>query len=266
MPAYGDMDIAIAGLIAEGIQHSSIRSRVAKQEITYGNPVFGYLGDAVGAYNYALDTAKLVFDADFVTSNTIDITVNGEAISTVTFDTDHDTTAAAVLAAIQALTITDSVLGDVSVDAILDPADANNRTFYIRTKGLDITVTEDVQAGAGQATGTITYQSDQVFAGVATFVQRGVKSISEGSLYEVDTAVTVMERGILYAFVNSTPSADDDAYIDNAGSDKGAFASSGDDPGCKFRSGLVANPTTGDNLAKVEVRGIKKLNAEIAWS
>lgn len=267
MGAYNNLDQAIPGLIAEGIQcNSSIRSRSAKQDIQFGKPVMGYLGDAVSAYNYALDTSKLVFDADFVASNTIDITVNGEAITQVTFTTDHDTTAGLVRDAIAALTITDSVLGSVGVDCILDPTDANNRTFYIRAKGLDVTVTEDVQAGGSQATGTITYQTDQVFLGVSVFINKDVAS-SNVAKYFQNQLIGIMEKGIIWAYINGTINADDDAYLDNAGSDKGNFsATAGDTIGCKFRSNNYSNSTTSDTLAMLEVRGIYKPNAEIAWS
>lgn len=44
----------------------------------------------------------ITFDADLITGNTINATVNGDAITAVPFDTDHDTTIAALATALQA--------------------------------------------------------------------------------------------------------------------------------------------------------------------
>jgi hypothetical protein len=89
----------------------------------------------------------ITWDADFVTGNTIDLHVNGEAITQVTFATDHATTIAAVATNIQALT---SVATAV--------ADAVPRTITITgaTNGIDIPVTQIVVAGgASQANSTV---------------------------------------------------------------------------------------------------------------
>lgn len=265
MGQYGNLDIAFAGMIAENIQsYISVRTRSAKQAINFGTPVFGYIGDELSAYNYKLDTAKLVFDADFVTSNTITITVNGESTGAVPFNTDHNTTAADVVTAIKGLSITDSVLGTVDVDCVLDPADSNNRTFLIRAKGLDVVITEDVQAGASQATGTITYSTDQVYLGIATHIHKAPATIGGIAQYLVDEAIGVLEHGSIYAFVNSPIQANDDAYIDNAGGDKGVFASTGDTVNCKFKGDIVT--VDSETIGIVESRGIYKPNSEITWS
>ena len=109
MGQYGNIERAFAGMPAEHYQfNEQKRTRKAQDIINFGDPVFGYLGDEVRGYNYYLDTAKLVFDADFVSLNEIVITVNGVAAATVTFTTDHDTTAALVVDAIKAITITDN--------------------------------------------------------------------------------------------------------------------------------------------------------------
>lgn len=266
MGQYNNIDQAIPGMEAEGIQHNkSVRSRAAQQTIQYGKPVFGYLGEPNKVYNYKLDVGKIVWDADFVTGNTVEVTVNGETTGLVPFNTDHDTTMNDVLAAVTALTVTDSELGDVGVDAALDPDDVNNRTLYIRAVGVDVTVTEDVQSGASQATGTITYQTDQVYLGIALMSQRAVNRQNE-SEYEQYSSVAIVEKGLVYAFVNGDPVSEDEAFIDNAGGDKGNFSSSGDAVNCVFRSNKYTNTTTSDDIAVVESRGVIKINAEISWS
>lgn len=271
MSQYGNIERAFAGMPAEHYQfNEQKRTRKAQDVINFGEPVFGYLGDEVRGYNFYLDTATLVFDADFVTNNTIDITVNGIAITQVTFLTDHDTTAGLVRDAIKAILVPDANSNNVSPDCILDPADANNRTFLIRVKGVDIVVTEDVQAGASQATGTVTYQSDQVHVGLARHYAKETQTKIDGvnnTRYEINDAVSVVEEGIYYAKINNvTILADQDAYIDNAGGDKGNYSNAGDAINAKYRSNNLENPDLSDYLAVIELNGISKMNAVIAWT
>jgi len=263
MAQYGNMEIAIPGLL-DSYYPFFKSTRCAKQDIQYGKPVMGYLDDVTNGYNYALDTSKIVWDADFVTSNLIDIVVNGVTITQVPFNTDHDTTMDDVVTQVTAKSITDSVLGVVTFKAALDATDANNRTLYIRTTGLDSTVTEAVTAGATQATGTITTQSDQVLIGGAVFLQREVAA-STGAKYYVNDDITVIEQGRIWMYANSA-TGDGIAYIDNAGADKGNFANAaGDTVNTVFRSLKITNADTTDDLALVEFFGIKKINAVLAW-
>lgn len=271
MGEYGNINRAFAGMPSEHYQfNEQKRTRRAADIIDFGKPVFGYLGDEDNGYDYYLDTATLEFDADFVTSNTIDITVNAVAITQVTFTTDHDTTAGLVRDAIKAITITDNNGNNINPDCILDPGDANNRTFLIRGVGVDVAVTEDVQAGASQATGTISYSSDQVHIGLARHYAKETQTKTAGvndTRYEINDAMTVVEEGFYVADINNvTILADNDAYIDNVGGDKGNFSNAGDAIDAKYRSNNFANSDLSQFLAVIELNGIKKLNAVIAWS
>lgn len=212
MGAYDTIDAALAGL-KYGID-SRIRGTMACAEssgIEFGRPVFGYVNDDVNVYNFHLDTGKLAFDADFVTGNTIDITVNGVAATQVTFTTDHDTTAGLVVAAVAALT---------GVECVLDSGDVNNRTFLIQTKGRDALVTEDVQGGASQATGTITYGSSQVYLGISMFVQ------NQDKLYKQYDAVNIIVEGWVWVETVAACKAHTDVYVySTAGTDFGKVTS-----------------------------------------
>ena len=89
-------------------------------------------------------TLDLVFSADLVTSNAIDITVNGTAMTQVTFDTDHDTTMDLIVASLAALT---------GVEAELDATDTNNRTIRVSNTTQNIVINSAaVTGGASQAT------------------------------------------------------------------------------------------------------------------
>jgi hypothetical protein len=233
MSAYDVMDSTIAGL------KSGIDSRVEggwacadSNGIAFGKPVFGYRGDPINVYNYFLDVDKMAFDADFVTGNTIDITVNGVAAAQVTFDTDHDTTAGLVAAAVAALT---------GVECVLDPADTDNRTFLIRTKGATCVSSEVVASGASQATGTITSHSGQVYLGVAMFVQKVSDDGATASKYDQYDAVNVMNKGEIWCDSTGTCEANNEAYVyATAGADFGKVGASGEAINARFRSNATS--------------------------
>jgi len=230
---YQDMDKALAGL---GIAPCTARidSFTAVTDIEFGYPVFSYPGEKK-AYAYSLDTGKIVFDGDFVTSNTIDITVNGEAMGQVTFTTDHDTTAGLVVDALNAMT---------GVEAALDATDTDNRTFLIRAKGTTVAVTEEVLLGAGQASGTITYESAQIFVGMCL---RTMMPYSGTAKYVAQDEVNVLERGKLWAEAGKAVDANTAVYVDANGkvSDTAGLAID-----CKFR-GTIAEA----GLVELEVNG-----------
>jgi len=257
MPQYGNIDRAILGLKVDNDSITRVLSKAAQEDIEFGYPVFSYLGDEEKAYAYHLDTAKVVFDADFVTGNLIDGTVNTVAWTQVPFNGTHDDTMDDLVAAISALD---------GVDAALDPNDVNNRTVFVRTVGLDNITTAVVTGGATQPVATITYQSDQVFIGVALFIQKNVEVTNDCKYYQYQ-AMSVLNTGIIWAILYGDANIYDDAYLVESGAEAGKFDdTAGLDINCNFRSNNYTNPITNDIMAQVEVNGSKKLNAEIAWS
>lgn len=204
MSAYDYIDNARAGLLSD--LDNQIEGGWAVKPaagIEFGYPVFGYVGDVKGAYSYvADDTSKLVFDADFVASNSIVITVNGVSAGAVVYATSHDNTMDLVLAALNAMT---------DVEAVLDAADTDNRTFYIRIKGTTVVVTEAVTGGASQPDGTITQGTSQVYLGLAAMTQ------NSAGLYEQYDAINVLVRGKLWAQSNTAAEANFSAYPESGG-------------------------------------------------
>lgn len=233
--AYGNQGSAVAGLLVG--QARVVDAFLAAEAIEFGRPVFSYPGEK-NAYGYYNDLAKLVFDADFVASNTIDITVNTVAITQVTFTTDHDTTAGLVRDAIAALD---------GVECVLDTDDATNRTFLIRTKGATAAVTEAVAAGASQADGTITYESGQVYVGLS---MRTLKLYAENANYPANKELNVLERGKCYCETNVAVEENVAAYVDIAGADAGKFNTAGLLIDARYRSTESAA-----GLAIVETNG-----------
>ena len=247
MGAYDTLEKAIKGLIYGIIKRIEGGWVVADSNgIRFGAPVFGYVGDENKAYNFYNDTGKLVFDGDFVTSNVITITVNGEDAADVTFDTNHDTTAALVVAAVAALD---------GVECVLDPADTNNRTFLIRTKGATAVVAEAITGGGGQATGTATYGSGQVFVGVSCFTQKQPElGVSEFVGYAQYDSVNVMADGELWVEVGDDVEAQNEAYVDNAGADAGEWSNAGVEVNARYRSNALDG-----GLARLYVYGQKEM-------
>ena len=102
----------------------------------------------------------LVFSADFVASNTINLKLNTGAIAQVTYGTSHAATFAALVTAIETK-IAASISTRYSVTG-----DATTRTITI-ISNVDITVTDVVvAAGASQATCTVTETNNVNSGGV----------------------------------------------------------------------------------------------------
>lgn len=237
MSAYDYIDQASAGLLY-GLDNNVEGGWACKPSagIEFGYPVFGYAGDGKDLYSFKKDVGKIVFDADFVASNSIVITVNGVDTAAVVFDTDHDTTMNLVLAAINALT---------GVEAVLDATDTDNRTFYILVKGETAVVSEAVTGGAGQASGTITYTTGQIFIGMA------IQTQNSPGLYEQYDAVNVLVRGYCWADCGTAAQSNLVSYV----ADTGKVANAGVEIGARFRFSNL----TAAGLIVVEVEGRKEL-------
>jgi hypothetical protein len=252
MSAYNDMTVAIAGLKADS-GSSRVESWAAAEQIAFGKPCFAYQGGDVDSekkvYNLINDVSKIVFDGDFVTSNSITITVNGAAAAAVTFDNDHDDTADLVVAAVSALT---------GVECALDPADTNNRTFLIRTIGTACVASEAITGGSGQVTGTVTNQTSMVFVGISLHTQKNTNVVNQ-SRYETNEAVSVLYKGIVWASTGAAVNSEDDAYLSLS---TGLFTATTTDMDldCKFRS-----TTSGAGLVKIEVNGQVKPFTKVTW-
>lgn len=161
MGAYEYADPAMAGLVKGFGDARTVDPVILQEAVPFGQPVFGYQGQfPAKGWGYKVDTAKLVYSADFSASNAIAVTVNGTAIASVTYGTSHAATIAALVTAIKA----------IGVDAVLDSTDINSRTILVRTKGANNTTTSSVSGGSA-VTVTITTASGQVFLGVHVFKQ-----------------------------------------------------------------------------------------------
>ena len=207
MGAYGTPDVAVAGQIDS--LHWEIDSMAAGESINPGAPVFSYNGDTTGtAWGFKVDTAKVVYSADFVASNSIAFTVNGVSITPVVYGTSHAATVAALVAAVDAL---------AGVDCILDTTDTNSRTLLVRTKGLTNTTTSAVTLGASQATVTVTTGSGQVFRGVAKYAPRVPATVGGSAAYVQYESVPVARLADIWVPADSGVDIGEKVYITSTG-------------------------------------------------
>jgi hypothetical protein len=145
---------AFAGMKADS-RFDLVESMLAEQIVNFGRAVAQNKANNLAVSMPVKDRCILYFDADFVTSNVITITVNGVAAAAVTFTTDHATTIGLVAAAVAALTGVACTGEDNTVEG--------GSIFTIETAGVTITVSETVTAGASQATGYPEYAISTLF-------------------------------------------------------------------------------------------------------
>lgn len=248
MGAYGAPDVAIAGMV-EGF-HNDFESAIAKEDIDFGSPVFGFVGSENKCYAPHKDKATVTLSADLVASNVYTVTINGTAVAE-TFDTDHATTMTALIAAIKA----DTTLAALGISAA---AGSTNRIIVVSAPaGFDLTVTGAVTLGTTQATVAIVYGTNGKFLGVAAFVQNGGKDFGAGTAcWKNGMSVSILRDGRLYVPAESTVADKDPAYVSGLGGvgTLGKFtdvATNNYDIGGFFRSNVSSG------LALLEVRGMK---------
>lgn len=152
-----------------------------------------------------LTTIMLVFAGDLVASNTVNGAINGEAIDPVVFASDHATTMAAVVAAIEEL--------DTVKRAALDDSDTDDRTILVEVIDTDgVPSAWAVTGGAGQVAidASVGTNLEQVL-GVATFDTTRENPGTGGAKYKTGDMVAVVRRG--HVWVPTVDDGDQDALI-----------------------------------------------------
>jgi hypothetical protein len=242
------LDVGQKGQVAT-LEDSNIKTRNAEQAIEFGRAVVKGISGGVDVKNIFKSKASLTFDADFVTGNTIDLNVNGVAISQVTFATSHAATFAAVIAAIDALTGISAVAGTGREILITVDNAASN-----------ITISDVVVAGgASQAGSTTVYSSVDTFEGIAALRHGQPTTIGGDDKYQINDAVNVLTKGVIFVEVVATVAYGDSVYVYNDKSNEsnqGQFtnASSGNLVVSSAKFVSAATGTTGSPaLAKVEI-------------
>lgn len=148
--------------------------------------------------------ATLTLNADLVTSNTVNGSINGVAISEVTFDADHDTTMDLLKAAIEALPSVSSV-------ELTDAANNRQLTVYAKDpEGLFIVGAFTVAAGASQATVTVATDTNTIYQSMAVKLTTTGKIEPAGA---AESPVNVIGTSIHKAFGGDEATISMKAYM-----------------------------------------------------
>lgn len=242
------LDVGQKGQVAT-LEDSNIKTRNAKQAIEFGRAVVKGITGGVDVKNIFKSKASLTFDADFVSGNIINLNVNGIATSQVTFATSHAATLATLIAAIDALTGISAEVGTGREILITVDNAASN-----------ISISDVVVAGgASQAGSTIVYSSVDTFEGIAALRHGQPVTIGGDDKYQINDAVNLLTKGIIFVEVVATVAYGDSVYVYNDKSNEsnqGQFtnASSGNLAVSSAKFVSAATGTTGSPaLAKVEI-------------
>lgn len=193
----------------------------------------------------------LLFDDDFVASNTIDGKVNTVSWAQVTYATSHDNTAALLVAAIDALS---------GVSCELDSTDANNRTFIITTTtDVACAVTDvTVAAGASQAGSTTTTGTNDKFYGLALQTHTLEQDANGLVQYVANDIVSVLRIGCGIGWVEEAVNEKDPVYLrfeaNGAGKVVGYFRKDADSGKALLLDGVQFNSrTTAAGMVKISI-------------
>ena len=249
MSAYNDIETKIAGQ-KQSTDSGQVFSKRSAQitGIPYGMPVWGYAGNADDVYLYRDNISTMTFDGDFSAGDVISITVDGTAVTPITFAGDHDTTMAALVAQIEA-DITGANATGVARVLTIEIEDGINRV-----------VTETV-IGGGEATGTETVSSGMIFKGISLFTQKenAVRTDLDGNvidaadaLYELKDTANIIQEGLVTVVTGASVISGMQAYTVKTGALQGTVTTTvGSNiimPGC-----TVEDDVTGAGLANVRI-------------
>jgi hypothetical protein len=202
------MDIGSAGLIADS-GFDNVLSPIAFENLDIGLGLAKVIGEDYVVRLPQSNLSTIVLNADLVTGNVINVTLNGVALAPITFATSHLATMLAIAAAIQAQP-------DIFTAVVSDP---NNRTITVTADQGKLAITNSfvVTLGASQATATITNSTQDIFYGVGARIQNMPNPLnplgSFGSpIYLKGDCVSLLTRGRIYVTVEQTVTSDSPVY------------------------------------------------------
>jgi hypothetical protein len=222
MTAYNDITPKVAGL--KQALGSRVLSKTVKETsgIEYGYPVFGYEGNDTDCFLFHNNVGVILFDADFVASNSIVITVDGTAVTAVPFNTSHTQTMTDLKEQIQA---------DIAGATVTLTDATNNRELTITIEDdAERVVAEAVTGGASQPSGTISYSSSQVFLGLTLKTDKGdaVRTDLNGNVLSASTAYYALTEtanvaidAIMTIVTGSAVTSEKQAYVVATGAEQG---------------------------------------------
>jgi hypothetical protein len=235
--------VAVAGLLADAGFKDVLSYACAEDDgIDFGLGVVAFAGNDEKAILPGTSYATLAFSADFVTSNSIDLSINGTSIDAVAYSSSHATTIGLLATEIEAQ---DGVLSATV-------GGSNNRSIFIVFDNINGTVSDvSVTGGASQASSTVTYSVATRFLGVTLRTHHLEQAYNgDGAKYLVTDTMNVLNRGRVWVKVEETVAVGDPVYlrfIPDTGKPVGGFRMSADSgdaillDGCRWVRGASAN-------------------------
>lgn len=153
-----------------------------------------------------VDIVAVQASTALVSGNSTVVTLNGIALSPVVYATSNADTLTAIAALIAAQ--------DFIASAVSDGTDTITITAQ---QGYAVSATFATTGGVGQPTWTSTYTNDNVFYGVALYIQNKMNLLgpqgSDGAApYQIGDPVPVMTRGRVWVTAENTVTSDSPVY------------------------------------------------------
>lgn len=213
-----DMPIGQPGLKYD-IGFDSVLTYRAAENLNFGLGLVQ--GAAEGDARLPLaNVAVVTLSADLIASNSVAVSVNGDAITPVVYASSHAETLEAVATAI-------SLLDDVTATV--------TAAREITIVGDNVEVVVDsfvVTLGASQATATTVASSNDKFVGISVATQAIEQNLAGDAFYAEKSAVSVLTRGRIYVLAEQDVAVGDPVYLrhtaNGAGKDKGQFRKDSD--------------------------------------
>ncbi len=250
-----DMNQAIAGMpVDASFDPKRVESALALEKLEFGFAAFKSTNSAKPRSVRApkRNAPVIVFAGDLITANVVNGTVNGVAISPITFATDHVTTVTALAAEIVAQLLLQGIVATAALSG-------SNRTITFTVTDANVLLASFVvSAGSTQTTATLTHgTSDTIsrFAGLLRYSAQQPRTVDGLAGYAAQDAVALVRGGKLWCPITSDVADGADVYVDMTSGNEGKLTDVTTTPnfaltGLKFKG---AWPTAGLGLAQVEL-------------
>jgi len=203
------MGAAMNGLIADA-EFTTKDGLQASEAIGLGLAVVQQVGLPNKGRLPKANKSTIIFAGDLQASDVVNLKVNGNAMSPVTFSGSHAATMALIVTAIKAITGV--------ANAVLDPSDTDSRTILVyAVDGLDVLVTNITIIGSqSPTTATSSVTSSDVIYGVSIVsqaIQQPYPALNAPILYNNGAPVGCLLRGRIWTTAETVVSNGDPVYM-----------------------------------------------------
>ena len=246
---------AIAGMpVDASFDAKRVSSAIALEKLEFGYAAFKSTNTAKTRSVRApkRNAPVLILAGDLITANVVNGTVNGVAISPVTFATDHLTTATALGAAIIATLLAQGIVATVALSG-------SNRTLTFTVTDANVVFASFVvTAGSTQTTATYSHgTSDTIsrFAGLLRYSAQQPRTVDGAAGYAAQDAVALVRGGKLWCPITSDVTDGAAVYVDMTSGNEGKLTDVTTAPNFALTGAVFVGawPTAGLGLAQVEL-------------